>query len=60
MPALFAPGVPLGQFLAGALLAGIAAYASARFLVRYFRSGRLDPYGYYCVVLGAGALALLR
>jgi len=60
VPALFAPGVPLGQFLAGALLAGIAAYASARFLVRYFRSGRLDPYGYYCVVLGAGALALLR
>jgi undecaprenyl pyrophosphate phosphatase UppP len=38
----------------------VAAYASARFLVRYFRSGRLDPYAAYCVALGALSLALLR
>ena len=60
VPSLFAPGIPLGQYLLGALLAGLAAYASARFLVRYFRSGRLDPYGIYCVALGAVALLLLR
>jgi undecaprenyl-diphosphatase len=42
------------------VLAGLAAYASARFLLRYFRSGRLDPYGWYCVAAGLASLALLR
>ncbi len=60
VPSLFAPGIPLGQYLLGAVLAGLAAYASARFLVRYFRAGRLDPYGVYCVALGLVALLLLR
>jgi len=44
----------------GAVLAGLAAYASARFLLRYFRSGRLDPYGWYCIAAGLGSLALLH
>jgi len=44
----------------GAVLAAVAAYGSARFLLRYFRSGRLDPYAAYCVGVGAGALLLLR
>ncbi|HET7467107.1 MAG TPA: undecaprenyl-diphosphate phosphatase [Candidatus Dormibacteraeota bacterium] len=59
VPELFAPGVPLGQYFAGAILSGIAAYASARFLLRYFRSGRLDPYGWYCIAAGLVSLALL-
>ena len=42
------------------MLAAAAAYASARFLIRYFRSGRLDPYGWYCLAVGAGSLLLLR
>jgi undecaprenyl-diphosphatase len=50
----------LGVYLAAAVLAGIAAYASARFLLRYFESGRLDPYGYYCIAAGAISLILLR
>ena len=41
------------------LLSGIAAYASARFLLRYFKSGRLDPYGWYCIAAGLIGLALL-
>src|SRR5579864_5859104 len=45
VPQLFSTGVPVGEYLGGAVLAGVAAYASARFLLRYFRSGRLDPYG---------------
>ncbi len=60
VPQLFTPGVPVAQYAAGAVLAGVAAYASARFLLRYFRSGRLDPYGWYCIAAGIVTLALLR
>lgn len=59
VPQLFSPGVPVGEYVAGAVLAGLAAYASARFLLRYFRSGRLDPYGWYCIAAGLLSLALL-
>jgi len=54
------PGDVLVSYAAAAVLAGLAAYASARFLLRYFRSGRLDPYGWYCVAAGLASLALLR
>jgi undecaprenyl-diphosphatase len=60
VPQLFASGVPVGEYVAAAVLSGIAAYASARFLLRYFRSGRLDPYGWYCIAAGLVSLALLR
>lgn len=60
VPLLFGPGVPLGEYLLAAVAAGAAAYVSARFLVRYFRTGRLDPYAAYCVVAGAASFALLR
>jgi undecaprenyl-diphosphatase len=59
VPQLFAAGVPVGEYLAAAVLSGVAAYASARFLLRYFRSGRLDPYGWYCIAAGLVSLALL-
>ena len=59
VPQLFSGGVPVGEYVAAAVLAGIAAYASARFLLRYFRSGRLDPYGWYCIAAGLVSLALL-
>jgi undecaprenyl-diphosphatase len=60
VPQLFSSRVPVGEYLAAAVLSGLAAYASARFLLRYFRSGRLDPYGWYCVGAGVVSLALLR
>ncbi len=60
VPQLFSSGVPLGEYLTAAVLSGVAAYASARFLLRYFRSGRLDPYGWYCIAAGLAGLALLR
>ena len=60
VPQLFSTGVPVAEYLAAALLSGIAAYASARFLLRYFRSGRLDPYGWYCIGAGLISLALLH
>jgi len=59
VPQLFASGVPVGEYIASALLAGAAAYVSARFLLRYFRSGRLDPYGFYCIAAGLVSLGLL-
>jgi undecaprenyl-diphosphatase len=59
VPQLFGGGVPVGEYLAAAVLSGLAAYASARFLLRYFRSGRLDPYGFYCIAAGLISLALL-
>jgi undecaprenyl-diphosphatase len=60
VPQLFSAGVPIGAYVAAAVLSGIAAYASARFLLRYFRSGRLDPYGWYCMAFGLVSLALLH
>jgi len=59
VPGLFNAGVPILEYVAAAILSGIAAYASARFLLRYFQSGRLDPYGWYCIAAGRVSLALL-
>ena len=59
VPLLFSSNVPVGEYLAGAVLAFVAAYVSARFLLRYFRSGRLDPYGWYCAAAGLASLVLL-
>jgi undecaprenyl-diphosphatase len=63
VPQLFQQQLSTGTLLVyvvAAILSGVAAYVSARFLVRYFRSGRLDPYGWYCAVFGVVALLLLR
>jgi len=43
-----------------AVLAGVVAYVSARFLLRYLRSGRLDPFAYYCAALGVTGLILIH
>lgn len=60
VPELLKSGIPLGEYVAAAVLSGFAAYGSARFLLRYFRSGRLDPYGFYCIAAGLVSLALLE
>src|SRR6266568_8253961 len=60
VPQLFSSGVPIAEYLGATVLSGLAAYASARFLLRYFRSGRLDPYGWYCIAAGLASLALLH
>lgn len=59
VPQLGAQPSQLPIYLVAAVLAGAAAYVSARFLLRYFRSGRLDPYGWYCAGLGILTLFLL-
>ena len=44
------------------MIAGVTAYASTAFLMRYFRqhdAWALNPFAYYCRVVGAGSLLLL-
>jgi undecaprenyl-diphosphatase len=48
-----------GQILVGSLLAGLAAYLSVRFLLRYLRSRTLTPFGIYCLVAGLACVAYL-
>ncbi len=59
---LTAPGahVVLVQAVIGGIVAGIAAYASVAFLVRYFEKNDLRPFGWYCLIFGAICFALAR
>lgn len=60
LPELFGPagnGIH-AQVLAGALVAGVAAYVSVRFLTRYFQTNTLTPFAVYCLV--AGLLCIIR
>ncbi|TNC23137.1 undecaprenyl-diphosphate phosphatase [Amycolatopsis alkalitolerans] len=58
MPSLFTEEnrASLGPAMAGSLVAGIAAYISVRFLIRYFETRTLNPFAVYCVVAGIGSL----
>ncbi len=49
----------LPVYLLGGLVAGLAAFLSVAFLMRYFRVGRLDPFAIYCAGFGAAALLIL-
>lgn len=58
VPLLFgSPGSTLLIALVGGALSGVAAFVSTRFLMRYFEQGRLDPFGYYCIVAGLACFA---
>jgi undecaprenyl-diphosphatase len=46
-----------GQVLAGSVAAGLCAYLSVRFLMRWFETRTLTPFAIYCVVAGALAAA---
>jgi undecaprenyl-diphosphatase len=45
--------------IVGSLVAGIGAYASVRFLTRYFHTHTLAPFALYCLIAGLGSLAYL-
>jgi undecaprenyl-diphosphatase len=47
-----------GQILAGAVVTGLAAYFSVRFLDKYFRNKTLRPFALYCLGLGIVMLGL--
>ena len=58
VPQLFGlPVAPLGLVLLGMGVAGMAAYLSTKFLLKYFETGRLHPFASYC--WGAGLLSLI-
>ncbi len=60
VPDLTGPGrhLVLVQAVIGGIVAGVAAYASVAFLVRYFRNNDLRPFGWYCLIFGAVCFAL--
>jgi len=41
-----------GQALVGAIAAGVTTWFAVKFLLRFFRSNRLTPFGIYCLVVG--------
>jgi undecaprenyl-diphosphatase len=54
--------IPLSTIAAGGVVAGIAAYLSVAFLMRYFRRhdfAALYPFAIYCIIFGAVSLAML-
>jgi undecaprenyl-diphosphatase len=65
VPKLLHEAVPPGTFplaTLAAVVAGITAFLSTAFLMRYFRRHEdwaLNPFAYYCLLAGLGSLALL-
>jgi len=60
LPDLFGP---LGdgirpQVVFGSVLAGLGAYVAVRWLTRWVHTNTLRPFGWYCLVAGAGCLVL--
>lgn len=54
-----APSTPFDTIVLCGVLAGLFAYASTAFLMRYFRNHEttaLRPFGVYCLLAGAGAM----
>jgi undecaprenyl-diphosphatase len=47
-----------GQAFVGAICAGVAAYASVRFLLRFFETRNLLPFAIYCLIFGG--ISVLR
>jgi undecaprenyl-diphosphatase len=61
LPGLFAAGPNiLWAALVGAIAAACGAYASAKFLVRYFKTKTLLPFALYCAAIGIVGLLLVH
>lgn len=65
VPKLLHADIPPGVFSLSAIaavIAGVTAFLSTAFLMRYFRQHdalALNPFAYYCLVVGLGSLGLL-
>ena len=44
-----------GQVLVGGIVSGLAAYASVRWLTRWFSTRTLTPFAVYSLLAGAGS-----
>jgi undecaprenyl-diphosphatase len=62
VPELFKPEAKemLNVTVPAAAVAGVAAFISTAFLMRYFRHNRLTPFGIYCIIFGGFALYMLK
>ena len=59
VPQLFGQSMySLGLIGIGMVLAGVAAFLSTRYLMKYFETGRLDPFAYYCWAAGLVSLII--
>ncbi|MDP9221304.1 MAG: undecaprenyl-diphosphate phosphatase [Actinomycetota bacterium] len=61
IPDLFGPlgnGIH-GQVLAGSAASFVSALLAVRFLTRYFQSGTLRPFAWYCLIAGAVSFVVL-
>jgi len=47
------------QIVVASVVAGVAAYLSVRYLMKYFQTRTLTPFAIYCVVFGLGSLIYL-
>jgi undecaprenyl-diphosphatase len=53
VPQLFhQPAGTLLLVVVGMIVSGVAAFLSTKFLMKYFETGRLDPFAYYCWAAG--------
>jgi undecaprenyl-diphosphatase len=61
LPDLFGSGSHgiRGPILTGSIIAGVRAYLSVRFLLRYLRTRTLTPFGIYCLLAGVGSFVYL-
>jgi undecaprenyl-diphosphatase len=60
VPSLGTDGPTALVAVVAAIVSGVVAYGSARFLLRYLRLGRLDPFAYYCAALGVAGLVFIH
>lgn len=60
VPHLFSPdaNISLAKAAVGFVISGITAFLAVRFLLKYFETDRLDPFGYYCIAFGILCLAI--
>ncbi len=47
-----------GQALVGALAAAVTTYFAVKFLLRFFETNRLTPFGIYCIIAGLTCTAI--
>jgi undecaprenyl-diphosphatase len=47
-----------GQALVGAIAAAITTYFAVKFLLRFFETNRLSPFGIYCILMGVFCIAV--
>ena len=48
-----------GQVVVGSALSGVGAFVSVKYLVRYFQTRTLTPFGIYCIIAGLASIAYL-